>query len=449
MGKCSKARSRLDGLHRKFARCMRWVALSIVVVCSAAHAENECVGPSEGVVTAVMFRAGPGADTEILGRFTPGEVVAVLGEVPNWHKVVLPGGGVAFVSKRWTDLIQCPIALGAADPEDGSSGLFSMHIIDVGTGLAVLLLGEDFALIYDAGSNDDSSIGDRNRVLAYLRQVAPDLTRIDHLVLSHPHKDHVALMPDLFNEYEVEQVWNSGAFNNICSYRALLKAIAAEPDVRYHTALQGAGVEAVELDAKCHQPSQTVLLKHDVQIGPEIFRIGRNASLQFLYADGSHKTDFNDNSLVAKVKLGSHAVLLMGDSGGGGRQHPSVLPKSSSIESHLLTCCLPELQVDVVVVGHHGSMTSSREAFLDATRAKDFIVSSGPKAYSGTTLPDPVVIDALTARGGVWRTDVDDEKCAVADRKTGEDGDGRPGGCSNVVVAFTPHAVSVQYATPP
>lgn len=430
-------------------QALRWGALSALIMGSAAHAETECAVPSEDVVTAVMLRAGPGTDTEILGRLGPGELVTVLDGVPNWHRVQLPAGGEAFASKRWTDLIQCPVALGAAAPEDSSSGTFSMHIIDVGTGLAVLALGEDFALLYDAGSNDDSSIGDRNRVLAYLRQVAPDLTRIDHLVLSHPHQDHVALMPDVFNAYDVGHVWNSGAFNNICSYRSLLKAIAAEPGVRYHTALQGPGVEAVELNAKCNQPSQTVLLKHHTRIGQEKVQLGRNASIQFLYADGSLKTDLNDNSLVARLRLGSHTVLLMGDSGGGGRQAPSVLPKSTSVEGQLLTCCLSDLEVDVVVVGHHGSMTSSREAFLDATLAKNFIMSSGPKAYSGTTLPDSVVIDALAARGEVWRTDVDDEDCAVAAQKTGEDNDGRPGGCSNVVVNFSPQSVSVQYANAP
>jgi beta-lactamase superfamily II metal-dependent hydrolase len=73
-------------------------------------------------------------------------------------------------------------------------------MIDVGTGLAVLVRGADFALLYDAGTNDREE--KPLRVLAYLRaalgasgddlcveQGPPTGTRvtIDHVVLSHPH----------------------------------------------------------------------------------------------------------------------------------------------------------------------------------------------------------------------------------------------------------------------
>jgi competence protein ComEC len=43
-------------------------------------------------------------------------------------------------------------------------------------------------------------------MLAYLRAVAPALTTIDHLILSHPHRDHVELLPDLFGAYQIAQV---------------------------------------------------------------------------------------------------------------------------------------------------------------------------------------------------------------------------------------------------
>ena len=51
--------------------------------------------------------------------------------------------------------------------------------------------GSDFTLVYDGGSNDDLARGPANRMLAYLRTVAPMLTTINYLILSHPHRDHV------------------------------------------------------------------------------------------------------------------------------------------------------------------------------------------------------------------------------------------------------------------
>jgi competence protein ComEC len=119
----------------------------------------------------------------------------------------------------------------------------------------------------------------------------------------------------------------------------------------------------------------------------------------------------------------------------------------------LLTCCASELAAQVLVVGHHGSRTSSRRAFLLAVGASVFVVSSGPKKYSGVTLPDPDVVAELEARGQVFRTDVDDAACAANAAKIGPDADRRPGGCDNVRVLLggtPPVQVSVfQGADPP
>ena len=46
--------------------------------------------------------------------------------------------------------------------------------------------GPDFALVYDAGSNDDLARGPNNRMLAFMQTAAPTLTTVDHIILSHP-----------------------------------------------------------------------------------------------------------------------------------------------------------------------------------------------------------------------------------------------------------------------
>ncbi|MGH9256676.1 MAG: hypothetical protein ACRD3C_19120 [Vicinamibacterales bacterium] len=43
-----------------------------------------------------------------------------------------------------------------------------MDVVDVGTGLGILVRGPDFTLVYDGGSNDDLARGPSNRMLAYL-----------------------------------------------------------------------------------------------------------------------------------------------------------------------------------------------------------------------------------------------------------------------------------------
>lgn len=415
------------------------IALLALAFASAAHAELGCVGPSEDVVTAVMIRDEASTASAIVSRLAPGEQLAITGEVPYWYLVLDVSGREGFVSKRWTNLVDC---VGAAAVAGGE---FEVQAIDVGTGLSVFVRGPGFALLYDAGSNDDLAKGDRNRVLAYLRDVAPTLTRLDHVILSHPHRDHVELMADVFSAYEVGDVWNSGRYHEICGYRSLLRAIAAEPGVRYHTALINYGTETVDLDARCSQPAAPVELEHGARMDGEEIALGPNASMRFLYIDGTKRTDPNDNSLVLLLTLGGKRVLMMGDAGGGGRALPSVAPKAKSVEGMLLACCASELSADVVVIGHHGSMTSSRAQFLDAVGAKQFIISSGPFAYSGVVLPDADVVSELEGRGTLWRTDLDDDACAQNDDKVGEDSDDKPGGCNNVVVKLSPAGIQAGY----
>src|SRR3546814_3981510 len=75
------------------------------------------------------------------------------------------------------------------------------------------------------------------------------------------------------------------------------------------------------------------------------------------------------NSVVVRLDLGSRRILLAGDAEGGERKPPSEPPESGSVEAKLIACCAADLKSDVLIVGHHGSLTSSRRAFLDAVGA--------------------------------------------------------------------------------
>jgi competence protein ComEC len=339
------------------------------------------------------------------------------------------------VSKQSTDIVPCP----TLPASSASSGVgFEIHSIDVGTGLAILVLGTDFTLLFDAGTNDDLERGSGNRVIAYLNTLPTSVRRIDHILLSHPHRDHVELLPDIFEQFEVGHVWNSGAYNDICGYRHFLKAIAKNSAIQYHTATQAAGEELIEFKAKkCYgnsEPTEAFTLRHHNRIDESSIALGQGASMRLLYADGSKHASFNENSLVARLDLGPHKVLLMGDAEAGGRKSPATKPSTSSIEGKLLACCAADLRADVLVVGHHGSKTSSRRAFLDVVGAKFFVVSSGPTKYATVMLPDDDVITELEGRGSVFRTDLEDAQCALSPDKVGPDGDGKPGGCDNVVI---------------
>lgn len=413
-------------------RLIRGVLIVLAVGVWPIDVRADQVTPSDDVTSRVLIRAAPSSQSSQLGSLVPGQQLELLGSVPNWHKIRLTNGGDGFVPKRWTRVIS---AGAPSSPAPGPT-LFTLDVVDVGTGLAILLRGSDFALVYDAGSNDDTARGGSNRMLAFMKHVAPSLATIDHVILSHPHRDHVELLPDLLSAYQVRQVWDSGRVNDICGYRAFLTAVRDEPGVQYHNALQDGGTRTYAFAAKnCYGQSlsaEVLTLTQATRINEQPIVLGQGATMKILYADGASHSSANENSVVVRFDLGTTRILVMGDSEAGGRQNPSVAPTPTSIEGALLACCTGEIAANVLVVGHHGSKTSSRRAFLDAVSPSVIVVSSGPTKYQTVTLPDQEVITELSGRGPVFRTDVADHTCAQNPAKIGPDNDGNAGGCDNV-----------------
>lgn len=410
------------------------VLLSLATLSFAHPASADDVSPSARVTSAVLVREGPSTETAILGRLRPGDIAHVLGDVSGWYEVELPDGTRGFVSKAWT------IVIGAR----ASQGSYKVHVIDVGTGLAVFVEGQDFALLYDAGSQDDLHDGDENRVIAYLAAVRPGLARIDHVILSHPHKDHLQLFPDIFERYDIDNVWESGRVNKTDGYCHFLEAAMAEPGLRYHDAIASNAVRTVTFSGSgCNG---TITVRQSSKMDAVPVPLGDNASMTFLYRDARNHSDPNGNSVVARLDLGDKRVLLAGDAEGGEREPPSEPPLATSIEGVLVECCSAELKSDVLVVGHHGSLTSSRNAFLDAVGASIYAISSGPYPYRRVRLPDQEVVAELDRRGTVLRTDesdlfrIDDEarSCELNPAKIGPDADESPGGCNNILIQIEP-----------
>lgn len=420
------------GISKRYLRTVPALLFAWTLLLCATRANADIVIPLDDVKTAVAVRQTASSQSPQVGSLRPGEQAELLGSVPNWHRVKLTSGTAGFVSKRWTRVVPVSPVIPPT---------YAMDVVDVGTGLAVLVRGSDFTLVFDGGSNDDLARGSGNRLLAYMKAVAPKLTVIDHLMLSHPHRDHVELLPDLFAAYQVRQVWDSGRLNDICGYRAFITAIRDTAGVQYHDALQDFGTQSFPFKATtCYGktlPDENVQLTLSSRISETPIVLGQGASMTILHADGAPYADINENSLVVRLNLGSTRVLLMGDAEAGGRNDPSTPPTPQSTEGQVLACCTADLAARVMVVGHHGSKTSSRRALLDAVSASVFIVSSGPTKYGSVTLPDQEIIDELASRGQVFRTDNNDAACAQNPAKIGPDADGKAGGCDNIQVKIS------------
>lgn len=409
----------------------------------AAWAQQQSVKPTASVTRSVTVRAKAVAGSAPLSRLRPGESLPFVEAGSHWYKVRLPDGRLGFVAKTWTEL-----SGGSASTTTLAVGsdVYKIHAVDVGTGLAVFIEGPGFTMLYDGGSNDDQATGSDNRLLAYLKLVRPDLTHIDHIVLSHPHNDHVKLLSDIVDAYDVGQVWDSGRMYQVCSYHAFLQAIGRKPGIVYHQVTGGPGTRSVHFPAECEHQDHPVdfTLNRGSQIDDQPVSLGAGAAFTILYRDDHAYPDPNENSLVTRLDIGQVRILLTGDEEGGARRAPASPPDQDSPEEKLLACCRADIKADIQFAGHHGSMTSSRTAFLDAVGAKTFIISSGPMKYGSVTLPDQAVVTELEKRGTLYRTDVDDAACAANAAKVGPDQDHKPGGCDNIVITIQNGAVSVR-----
>jgi competence protein ComEC len=322
--------------------------------------------------------------------------------------------------------------------------LLTLDVIDVGTGLSMFLRGADFTMLFDAGSKEDVADKKKNRVVAFLKERHPDVKVIDHVVLSHAHRDHVNLMADVLRRYEVRHVWEPGVVHQTCPYRGFIEAVAREEGVAYHTGLNRKGSHKIRFDAvECKGAKQAKLEKKKIEIEhasrlkvDRVVRLGKRVKMKFLYLYTEDEGYPNRNSLVVRVDAGSKRILLTGDTVAGRRGAPSVPPDKKSAERELVKCCSDELAADVLQVGHHGADNASSTKFLDAVGAEIFIMTVGKGSFHGYVVPHPDVIEELESRGVLLRTDARDGVCADSELKVGPKADGVLGGCDNYRVSI-------------
>ncbi|HEY4177175.1 MAG TPA: MBL fold metallo-hydrolase [Kofleriaceae bacterium] len=353
-----------------------------------------------------------------------------------------PGGGAAKTEPGAARITWKRVSIAADLPTDPPApGTYRLHLIDVGTGLSVLVQGADFAMLYDAGSNDKDE--KPMRVVAYLADVlgpsgddlcvdhgsAPtEKKRIENVVLSHPHFDHASAMDLVIHCYDVGTFYDSGRVNDAVFYRELLSAIAKFSGV-YKTAAD------VPSDHTVMVKDTAITIPHweTFHEGDKV-HLGEGADFTLLTANAKKGGDPNENSIVVELVLGTTHVLLVGDAESGPRKDPSY--QVGDVEEYLLDHHRTDIKADILQVGHHGSKTSSRHDFITAVAPKVALVSSGPKQYGKTVLPDAEVIEELKSDGAtVLRTDERDDGCPVSGRIGGDSG---PGGCDAWLISIAP-----------
>ncbi|WP_099302294.1 MBL fold metallo-hydrolase [Bacillus sp. Marseille-P3800] len=210
---------------------------------------------------------------------------------------------------------------------EANEGLLDVHFIDVGQGDASLVTWEHeeetFSLLVDAGDWNDRTAVD------YLHEQG--IEELDLLIGTHPHADHIGQMADVINEFHVAEAWMSGDETDTLVFERTLDAIL-ENDVDYHEPRAG-----------------------------EEFDLG-GATIEVLHPE-SVSGDLNNGSIVMKLTYGQISFLFTGDVEHQAEQ--DMLERGANLEATVLS------------VPHHGSNTSSSDAFIEAVQPTYAIYSAG------------------------------------------------------------------------
>ncbi len=260
--------------------------------------------------------------------------------------VILLLGVAAFFAK---DLIKNP-----AEPVSGDEVQF--HFIDVGQGDAALIRTAEYDVLIDAGpgSNEDD-------LKAYLDRHGVD--DLEYAVFTHNDEDHIGGADVVLESYNVKRVIRPDYEATTKTYERMISLIDAE------------GAEKITAEP-----------------GYE-FRVGE-VKFTVLAPIDSIK-DANDASVVLRVDYGETSVLFTGDA-----EEPS---EEEMLARYRLT---GELDCDLLKVGHHGSVSSSSQPFLDAVTPDFAVISCGKDNKHGH--PDREIVTRLEAiKTPIYRTDLE------------------------------------------
>jgi competence protein ComEC len=203
-----------------------------------------------------------------------------------------------------------------------------VHFIDVGQGDAIFVDTPDQDMLVDGGSRGSGDV-----VADYLE--ALNVTRIDYVVATHPHADHIGgliTVLTVYNETQIPIVVDSGLEATSATYEDYVAAVGG----------------------------RTV----QIAVRGEIISLGNGVEATILNPTSPHETDdTNDVSVVLWLQVYDVTFLLTGDI-------------EESAEMSILASGLGVAST-VLKVGHHGSRTSTSTEYLDEVDPEIAVMSVG------------------------------------------------------------------------
>jgi len=233
----------------------------------------------------------------------------------------------------------------------------SVHYIDVGQGDSIYITSGSESMLIDCGES-----GDTDRVISYLDNMG--VSKIDYVVGTHPHSDHMGGMSKIVEHYDIEEMIIPHIDNS------------DTPTTKYFERFLNA----------CAEKNLSLT---EAELGRKI-KIG-DAELKIIAPNSSDYSNVNNYSVSFVMHHGDNSFIFTGDA--------EKLAEEEMIESGSLE------DIDVYKAGHHGSDTSSSEDFLNVIKPDYAVISCGEGNSYGH--PNDITIENLSKfTDKIYRTDL-------------------------------------------
>ena len=240
-------------------------------------------------------------------------------------------------------------------------GDLKISMLNVGQGDAILIQTGKQTILIDTSDTDE-----RDLLINELEKLS--VTKIDKLILSHPHADHIGSAKVLINASKKEITANP-YLEKISVAEVYDNGIAAS------SPLYKSYMKAIDTKGIAH---------HSLKVG-DTLDFGNGVKFNVLYPtqeivdaiNGGQKSDPNNESIVGKLTYKKFSMLFTGDA-------------EKKVESELWADNDAKiLKCDILKAGHHGSYTASTENFVNTVDPSYVLISCGPDEERRNTYGHP------------------------------------------------------------
>lgn len=241
-------------------------------------------------------------------------------------------------------------------------GLVKVYFIDVGDADCILIQQGDKSMLIDAGNNSDEAV-----IKKYLSTL--EINKLDIVVGTHVDEDHIGSLDGIINDFEIDKIYMPGS-NAATKY---------SEDVMHAVRKKGLQITA--------------------PISGETFNLGEAVCTILAPVFNGYEKE-NNYSIVIKMQYGNTSFLFTGD--------------AESVSEREMMRRGYDLSANVLKLGHHGSIRSTTDEFLDRVKPQYAVISVGKN--NKYRHPHKSTLKKLKAKGiKVYRTDENGTVVVVSD----------------------------------